>query len=137
MSEQNNINFVQQIYNDFKTGNISALVDKMDANISWETPEMNNVPFAGKRQGRQAVTEFFAQLAASEESLRFEPTEFIAQGTRVVSLGNYEWRVKETGRTFESKFAHVFTIQNGAVVDFIEYVDTAAVERGFEKAKSA
>ena len=137
MNEQYNITFIRQVYADFKSGNISTLLSKMDANISWEIPEITNVPFAGKRQGRETVADFFTQLAAAQEVLRFEPNDFIAQGNRVVALGNYKWRVRETGRTYQSNFAHVFTIQNASVVAFLEYNDTAAVERGYEKAKSA
>jgi ketosteroid isomerase-like protein len=60
MSEQENVNLVQQIYDDFKTGNIEGLLSKIDPNIVWELPEIQNVPFAGKRDGRDAVADFFS-----------------------------------------------------------------------------
>jgi len=137
MSEQENINLIQQIYGDFKSGNIQGLLAKLDPNISWELPEMANVPFGGKRDGREAVADFFALVGTSQEALRFEPIDFVAQGDRVVSLGTYEWRVLENGRTFTANFAHVFTIQNGAVIDFVEFTDTAQAERAYQKAMTA
>jgi hypothetical protein len=137
MSEQDNIDVVQNIYNDFKNGNIPGLLDKLDPNISWELPEMANVPFAGKRNGRDAVAEFFRLVGISQEALRFEPIDFIAKDDRVVVLGTYEWRVLENGRTFGGNWAHVFTIQNGTVTDFLEYTDTAAAEHGYQKAMRA
>ena len=48
MSEQNKA-IVEQAYNNFKTGNIEALLSLMADDISWTLPEMEGVPFAGKR----------------------------------------------------------------------------------------
>src|ERR1051325_10238336 len=70
MSEQENVSLVQQIYSDFKTGNIEALLAKIDPNIIWELPEIQNVPFAGKRNGREAVADFFKVVNVSQEALR-------------------------------------------------------------------
>jgi ketosteroid isomerase-like protein len=137
MSEQENVNLVQQIYDYFKTGNIEALLTKIDPNIVWELPEIQNVPFAGKRNGREAVADFFTVVNASQEALRFDAMGYIAQGDRVVSLGTYEWRVFDTSRTFTANFAHVFTIQNGVVTEFTEYTDTALAEHAYQKAMSA
>ena len=136
MSEQNKA-IVQEIYNNFKIGNIEALLSRLSDDIAWELPEIKNVPFSGKRTGRASVGEFFSSVSASQESLRFEPRELIAEGDKVVSLGNYEWRVKANGRTFGADFAHVFTIRNGKVVAFHEYTDTAAAADAHQKAMSA
>jgi uncharacterized protein len=136
MSEQNKA-IVQQAYSNFKTGNIEGLLNLLTDNVTWELPEIENVPFAGKRSGRAAVGEFFKIVAASQESLSFEPRELIAEGDKVVSLGRYEWRVKANGRKFASDFAHVFTIRNGKVVAFNEYTDTAAASLAYRKAMTA
>lgn len=137
MSEQENIGIVQQIYNDFKTGNIPGLLSRLADDVTWKLPEMEGVPFGGKRAGRDAVGEFFALVGANQEPLQFEPREFVAQGDKVVSLGFYEWRVKPTGREFSGDFAHVFTIRNGKVSDFREYTDTAAAAGAYQKAMRA
>src|SRR5438094_236835 len=99
MSEQNR-SIVNQAYSNFKSGNIDALLDLMSDDITWTLPEMEGVPFAGKRAGLPSVREFFATVITSQEPLRFEPRELIAEGDRVVALGNYAWRVKSTNREF-------------------------------------
>jgi ketosteroid isomerase-like protein len=137
MSEQENVNLVQQIYGDFKTGNIEALLAKIDPNIIWELPEIQNVPFAGKRNGREAVADFFKVVNASQEALRFDAMGYIAQGIELCHWELYEWRVFDTGRTFTANFAHVFTVQNGAVTEFTEYTDTALAEHAYQKSMSA
>ena len=98
MSEQENIAIAQQGYNNFKTGNIGALLDQLSADITWQLPEIKGVPLAGRRTGRDGVADFFATVARDQEVLEFEPREFVAQVDKVVSLGHYKWRVKETGR---------------------------------------
>ena len=136
MTEQN-VAVVQQAYNNFKAGNIPALLDLLPDNVTWQLPEIEGVPFAGKRTGRSAVAEFFKGVEANQETLEFEPREFIAQGDKVVSLGHYRWRVKTTGREYGSDFAHVFTVRDGNIIGFQEYTDTATAARAYQKSAAA
>src|SRR5436305_14408928 len=98
MSEQDNVAVVRQAYDNFKTGNIEALLGQMSEDVDWRLPDMEGVAFGGARRGRGAVTEFFSTLADVQDVLAFEPREFVAQGDKVVSLGDYKWRVKKNGR---------------------------------------
>ena len=137
MSEQENIVVVQQAYNNFKTGNIRALVDQMTDDVVWQLPEIKNVAIAGTRRGREGVTDFFATVARDQEVLEFEPRKFVAQHDTVVSLGYYQWHVKETGRDFASDFVHIFTIRDGRIAGFREHFDSAVVAAAYQKAMSA
>lgn len=136
MSEQNKA-IVEQAYNHFKTGNIESLLDLMSDDITWALPEMEGVPFAGKRTGRAAVGEFFGAVNAAQEVMSFEPRELIADGDKVVALGSYSWRVRANGQEFGSNFAHAWTIRDGKAVEFQEYMDTAAGVNAYRKAMSA
>ena len=135
MSEQDNIAIVQQAYSNFKSGNIPGLLDLMSDDITWQLPEMKDVPFGGKRTGRRGVGDFFSILGTNQDSLSFEPRETIAQGDKVVSLGSYHWRVKSTNGEYGCDFAHVFTINGGKITDFLEFTDTAAAVSAYGKAK--
>ena len=137
MSEQQNTALVQQAYANFKNGDVDGLLSLFSDEITWELPEMTGVPFGGKREGLGPVMEFFAQVGMTQEPVRFEPTTFVAQDNRVVALGSYDWRVRETGRDFTSNFAHVFTISDGQIVAFQEFMDTAACIAAHQKAMSA
>lgn len=136
MSEHN-VAIVKQAYINFKTGSIQALLDQMADDVTWQLPEIEGVPLAGKRTGRDDVRDFFATVARDQEVLEFEPLESVAQGDKVVSLGHYRWRVKETGREFESDFVHVFTIRAGKIVAFREHFDSAVVAAAYQKAMTA
>jgi ketosteroid isomerase-like protein len=54
----------------------------------------------------------------------FEPREFIAQGNKVVVLGHGAWTVNATGRDFDSDWVHVFTIEDGHIAAFREFLDS-------------
>ncbi len=137
MNEQENAVTIQQAYNNFQTGNIQALLDQMSDNITWELPEIEGVPLAGKRTGRDGVKDFFATLARDQDVLEFEPIESLAQGDKVVSLGHYKWRVKATGREYASNFVHVFTVREGKITGFREHFDTAVVAAAYRRAMTA
>ena len=85
-------------------------------------------PFCGGRGGKGRVWYIpgLAKLAEKQEAEQFEPGEFVAQGDKVVALGHYRWRIKSTGHSYASDWAHVFTIHNGKVSNFEEYLDTYA-----------
>jgi ketosteroid isomerase-like protein len=136
MSDPNKA-IVEQAYNNFKTGNIDALLNLMSDDVTWTLPEMDGVPFAGTRTGRASVGEFFATVGASQDVVTFEPRELIAEGDKVIALGNYAWRVKANNREFTSDFAHAWTIRDGKVITFHEYMDTAACIAAHQKAMSA
>lgn len=112
-------------------------MDLLSEDVTWQLPELENVPFAGTRSTRAGVGEFFAQVGANQEVVEFEPRDLVAQGDKVVSLGHYQWGVKSTNHAFGGDFAHVFTIRDGKIVAFHEYMDTAAAAAAYRKAMSA
>jgi hypothetical protein len=131
MGEHENRQIVEQAYANFKAGDIKTLLQSMTDDVTWKLPEIENVPFAGKRQGRGAVGEFFSTLASLQDARSFEPREFIAQGDKVVVLGHYVWEIKANGRIYESDFADVFTVRGGQIAAFHEYSDSAAAAKAF------
>ena len=137
MSEQPNSKIVQQAYDNFKSGDIQSLVGLLSDNVEWQLPDVANIPFAGKRSGRESITQFFSSVADNQEALQFEPREFIEQGDKVVALGHYKWRILSTGREYESDFVHIFTVRGGQIVAFREHFDTALAQAAYQKAASA
>jgi ketosteroid isomerase-like protein len=129
---QNNVQVIQQAYGNFRTGNIGALIDQMDDRVVWDIPSIANVRISGRREGRNRVLEFFQYLGADQESVAFEPREFFSQGDKVVTLGHYDWIVKGTSKRWGGDFVHVFTVRDGKVVHFQEYLDTAAVAEAYK-----
>ncbi|HEX4609481.1 MAG TPA: nuclear transport factor 2 family protein, partial [Urbifossiella sp.] len=76
--------------------------------------------------GKAGAERYFAGLAAEWEMVRFTPTEFIAQGDRVVVLSDVAFCYRPTGKVAESPKADVFRFRDGRIVEFFEFLDTAA-----------
>ena len=131
MSEQDNVGVVRRAYENFKGGDIDGILNSLTEEVDWRLPEIEGAPFSGPRRGRESVGGFFTQLADSQESLSFEPREFVAQGDKVVALGSYRWRVKKNGREYGGDFAHAFTVRDGKIAGFHEYMDSAAARAAF------
>jgi ketosteroid isomerase-like protein len=127
MSEQDNRAIVQRGYEAFGRGDIPGLLSLLDEEIDWVAPGPPELPTAGTRRGHQQVGEFFQAVDNVFEIQRFEPRAFVAEGDRVVVLGSETAKVKATGKVLEVQWAHAFTLKNGKVIAFEEYVDTAAV----------
>ncbi|HET8669731.1 MAG TPA: nuclear transport factor 2 family protein, partial [Candidatus Saccharimonadales bacterium] len=77
----------------FRGGDIKALLSLLSDDIEWQLPELENVPFAGKRRGHEQMGQFFASLVDTQDVQHFEPREFIAHEDKVVALGHYAWLV--------------------------------------------
>jgi ketosteroid isomerase-like protein len=137
MNEQENTKLVQKSYELFKSGDIETLLGMYSDDISWETPKVENSPFGGKISGREKLTEFFTNLDEHEEFTVFEPTEFIAQGDKVVVLGHSTARVKSTNKELTLEFAHIVTVADGKITSFYEFFDNAAAARAYAATKAA
>ena len=122
VGERENTQLVQQAYQHFKNGDIQSVLGLLSEDVEWTLFEIEGVPFSGTRRGPERVGEFFSEAFDTEEVLHFEPRELVAQGDKVVALGNYAWRVKSTGLEYETDFVHVFTVRDGKVARYQEFM---------------
>lgn len=127
MNEQQNIEIVRRGYEAFGRGDLDTLLGLFDEHIEWFSPGPADLPTAGTRRGRQQVADFFKVVGELFEFQRFEPKTFIAQEDRVVVLGEDTARIKATGKVLDSEWAHAFSLRDGKITRFHEYIDTAAV----------
>lgn len=131
MDAQQNKQLVIEGYQRFQAKDIEGVLELLSDNVEWIGPELECAPFSGCYHGKDAVRQYFAQLDAVQDANRFEPTAFIAEGDKVVVVGNASWHVKATGRDYDSPWVHIFTVRDGKVTQFEQYVDTAATERAY------
>jgi uncharacterized protein len=136
MSDQQNLQIVQQAYEAFTAGNIAAVLAVLSDDVEWSTPQIAGAPYPANCHSRQEVAGFFAGLAEGEEVQQFDPQEFITQGNNVVAVGNYAEKVKSTGREFRNQWVQIHTVQDGKVVKFQEVFDTASATRAYQRGLS-
>lgn len=136
MNEQVNIELIHQVYDAFLKGDSQRLLSYMAQDIDWEEPQVPNIPFAGKRQGRDQVAEFFQMVDAAQQLRDFRPGEFIAQDDRVVVLGHYEWTVRANGADWGSDWVHIFTVRDGKITSCRELTDTHRVVEAYQSGQA-
>ena len=131
MSIEDNKRVVQIVFEKFGTGDVPGLLEMITEDAEWAAPGPEVVPYFGERRGRDGALEFFKQLGSNVEFERFEPGDFIAEGDRVVVLGFERGRVRRTGKTFDNRWALVFTIRDGMIAGLRIYENTAAIAEAF------
>ena len=132
MSGQENERVARAVFECFGRGDMEGMLALVDEGVVWRMEgDAGVVPYAGERRGHAGVVEFFQRLGGNVEFESFEPREFVAQGDKVIALGTYRWRVKQTGREYGGDWAHVFTVRDGQIKSFHEYMDSDAAGAAF------
>jgi ketosteroid isomerase-like protein len=124
MNEQANIDLVKQGYDAYAKGDLGRLLGLFTQDVAWELPEVEGIPFTGKRQGLEQLADVFRVMAGCQELREFRPDQFIAQGDQVAVLGHFTFTVTATGAEYSDDWCHVFRIAGGKIAGFKEYCDT-------------
>jgi len=75
---------------------------------------------------------FFQQVASTNNIHEFNITDFIADGDKVIALGNLNATSKTTGRNASNNWAHFWQLKDGKVIRHYEYADTAVIKEAFQ-----
>ena len=126
-----NVNSIKQVYQAFAEGDVPTVLGALNPEIDWT--EAEGFPYAGTYHGPRAVLEgVFMRLGSEWNGFAAIPDEFIDGGDTVVVLGKYSGTYKKTGKSFQANFAHVWKMQDGKAIRFIQYVDTLLVHRALQ-----
>ena len=100
----------------------------MAPDITWFEAEGNPYADLNPYIGPEAVmTGLFGRLVSDWDDFSATPHEFVVEGDRVVVFGRYNETWKATGETIDIPFVHSWTVEDGRLVAFQQYTDTAAL----------
>ena len=105
-------------------------IEGMLADIGPDTQwtEMAGFPCAGTYRGRDAIVKnVFMALGAMFDDYTFKLDRLLDAGDDVVATGDYTARHKKTGKAFNARVVHVWTVQDGKVRRFEQFTDTLLV----------
>ena len=126
-----NLNAIKAVYEAFAKGDIPAVLGVLSPDIAWT--EAEGFPYGGTYHGPRGVLEgVFMRLGSEWEGFAAVADEFIDGGDTVVVLGKYSGKYKATGKSFQANFAHVWKMQDGKAIQFIQHVDTLLVHRALQ-----
>ena len=96
----------------------------MAPDIEWLTMWRYKVEGRGPERVAEGV---FKPLMAEWSSFALEPSDFIADGDTVVSLGRFIGVHGATGKRTEAGYAHVWTVRSGRIARFRQFIDTLSI----------
>jgi uncharacterized protein len=118
---------IRSFYDKLASGDAPGALGLMAPDIEWIT--MWHYKVIGR--GPAAVAEgLFKPMIAEWSSFALVPTEFIAEANNVVSLGRFTGVHGTTGKPVEAAYAHVWTLRDGKITRFRQYIDTLAIAEG-------
>lgn len=137
MNEQENTKVAEQLYETFNSGDVEGFLNLFSEGASWNSPDIENLPLETTFSGRDNIGKFLMEIDEYEEFLKIEPKEFIAQGNKVVTLGDLVVRSKITDKQYNSGFVHIIEVKDGKAISFLEYFDNAAAGKAHAATKAA
>ena len=117
-------NTVRSFYDKLSTGDAPGALGLMAPDIEWTTMWHYKV---GGRGPEKVAEGLFKPLMAEWSSFSLVPNEFITEGETVVSLGDFTGVHGATGKTSNARYAHVWTVRDGKITTFRQYIDTLAI----------
>jgi len=131
MSEiEENVQILKKAYslwNDSKADSMEHWMNLISDGVSWRSISngCRGMEFSKSCQCKDEVVQYFGTLVQDWEMIHYTIDEFIAQGDRVVAIGNCGWKHKRTGRKVETPKADVIRMKDGKIVEFFEFFDSA------------
>ncbi len=126
MKNNQNIQIIDKLYNAFATGEMPIVLDSMDPKIEWNEAESNSLADGNPYVGPDAVlTGVFARLGANHEYFKLTDIELHdMSNNKVLATLRYDAKNKETSKAYNAQAAHLWTLKDGKVTFFQQYVDT-------------
>ena len=117
---------IEKMYNAFAEGNIPAVLEGMDNNIVWNEAEGNSLADGNPYKGPDAVLNgVFARLGAEWENFRLVDIKLHEMAdNQVLATLRYHGKNIKTGTSIDAQAAHLWTLKDGKVIGFQQYVDT-------------
>jgi ketosteroid isomerase-like protein len=121
---------VSDVYEAFGRGDMPAVLGAMDPGIRWYEAEGNPyMPSGEALVGPDAIlNDLFMKLGEDWDGFTVHPNSFHEAGDVVVVEGRYSGTHNGTGKLLDVQVCHIWTLENGKIIKFQQYVDTATLQ---------
>jgi uncharacterized protein len=120
------LDVVKHAYEAYSRQDFPAVLELIGEKTDWQFVGPASVAYAGLRTDRKGVAEFFEALTRVDDTLAFEPREFLDAGEDVTVLGWTKVAARDTQKTFETEWVHLFTVRDDKIVRWRGFANTAA-----------
>lgn len=131
MSRDSNIALAENLLAGMSRGiEPNELAKLFSRSLSFEIQGDEGVlPWIGRKTGRAAAAEFFRNLRALTEPVKFNVEDVLGSERRAVVVGDLASRLKANGRVFKTQFAIILSITDGEIVRFQFLEDSFGLSR--------
>ena len=123
---------VRGFYDALGRGDVPGVLARLHDQLEWTEAEGFPYYSGTWRSPQEVLDKLLIPLARDWDRFSARAHDFIAQGDRVVTLGEYSGTFKATGKSMTASFAHVWTIRDGRLARFDMYTDTAKVREALK-----
>jgi len=130
----NNVTVIDNLYKAFAAGEIPKVLEAMDAKIEWNEAESNAYADGNPYIGPEAVLNgVFGRIMAEHEYFKLEDIELHDMtNNKVLATLRYDAK-HNNGKTYNAQAAHLWTLEEGKITAFQQYVDTKKLADAYKK----
>ncbi len=122
----NNLEIIKNLYQAFGEGDLDQVFSLLDPQVKWI--ESDSIPYGGEFIGIEAVNlGVFQKIAAEWSNFQANVEQFIDAGDKIITLGYDSGTYNATGKSMLAETASIWTLKNGKVISFVQYIDTVKV----------
>ena len=134
-SKKDNTTIIDNLYKAFAVGDIPAVLAGMDIKIVWNEAEGNGYADGNPYIGPEAVLNgVFARIGAEHDYFKLTDIKLHnMDNNQVLATLRYNAKVKKNGAEYNAQVAHLWTLKDGKVIAFQQYVDTKKLNDAFSK----
>jgi uncharacterized protein len=125
MSQQN-VNVVRSVYDAFDSRDMDGVLAHLSVDVVVTATE--GLPWSGQYTGTEGFEEFIQSI---DDHVRFsvETEELLDSGASVAQIGRTVGEVYTTQMPFTFRAIHIWTLEEGKIVSFRNYIDTVEQRR--------
>ncbi len=135
VSNPKNVSIIDDLYNAFASGDIPAVLGMMDSKIVWNEAEGNSLADNNPYIGPDAVLNgVFVRLGGMYDGFKVKDVKLHdMSNNQVLATLRYDATVKATREKIDAQVAHLWTLKDGKITAFQQYVDTKQLNDAEQK----
>ncbi|MFN3997376.1 nuclear transport factor 2 family protein [Algoriphagus sp.] len=129
-----NMTVIDGLYKAFAVGDIPAVLGGLDSNVVWNEAEGNFYADGNPYLGPDAVLNgVFGRIMADHEYFNLKDIVLHEMSNdKVLATLRYDGKFKN-GNSYDAQVAHLWSLKDGKVVSFQQYVDTKKLHEAMTK----
>lgn len=135
VSAYENVSSIDALYKAFGEGDIPLVLTFLDANVVWNEAEGNAYADGNPYIGPDAVLNgVFARVGGEWDDFKLVKIELHDMANnQVLATLRYNGSYKKTNKIIDAQVAHLWTLKDGKIIGFQQYVDTKQLADAIKK----